>query len=60
MFTEKGALRDFTKFKEKHLCRSLFLIKLQAFKPDNCHKEMLVIIAFIVLVQIFFKSERFN
>ena len=31
MFWEKGARRNLTKFKEKHLCQSLFLIKLQAW-----------------------------
>ena len=30
MFFKKGALTNFTKFTEKHLCWSLFLIKLQA------------------------------
>ena len=29
VFSEKGVLRNFTKFTGKHLCRSLFLIKLQ-------------------------------
>ena len=30
VFCEKGALRNFTNFTGKHLCQSLFLIKLQA------------------------------
>ena len=33
VFLRKGALRNFTKFTEKHMHQSLFLIKLQA-----CHK----------------------
>ena len=30
LFCEIGVLKTFAKFKEKHLCQSLFLIKLQA------------------------------
>ena len=30
VFCKKGVLRNFTKFTGKHLCQSLFLIKLQA------------------------------
>ena len=30
MFCKKGVIEDFAKFTEKHLCWSLFLIKLQA------------------------------
>ena len=30
MFCKKGVLRNFAKFTGKHLCQSLFLIKLQA------------------------------
>ena len=30
---KKGFLKNFAKFTRKHLCWSLFLIKLQAFKP---------------------------
>ena len=30
MLCKKGVLRNFTKFTGKHLCQSLFLIKLQA------------------------------
>ena len=30
---KKGVLRNFTNFKGKHLCWSLFLVKLQAFWP---------------------------
>ena len=33
MFYKKGVPRNFTKFIEKHLCQSLFLIKLQASRP---------------------------
>ena len=31
MFCKKGVLGNFTKLTEKHLCQSLFLIKLQAW-----------------------------
>ena len=31
--TKVGVLKNFTKFTEKHLCWSLFLIKLQALSP---------------------------
>ena len=31
VFCEKGVLKYFAKFTGKHLCQSLFLIKLQAF-----------------------------
>ena len=30
IFCKKGVLKNFAKFIEKHLCQSLFLIKLQA------------------------------
>ena len=33
MFYKKTVLRNFTIFKGKHLCWSLFLIKLQAWRP---------------------------
>ena len=34
VFCKKGILKNFTKFTGKHLCQSLFLIKLQALGPD--------------------------
>ena len=36
---KKGVLKDFANFTGKHLCRSLFLIKLQAFRPANLLKR---------------------
>ena len=35
MFYKKAVLRNFAIFTGKHLCWSLFLIKLQAFRPDS-------------------------
>ena len=35
MFSKKGVLRNFTKLTGKHLCQSLFLIKLQAIKKET-------------------------
>ena len=35
VFCEKGVLRNFAKFTGKHLCQSLFLIKLQASRPQG-------------------------
>ena len=37
MFFKIGVLKIFTNFTE-HLCWSLFLIKLQAFRPDTEHR----------------------
>ena len=34
VFYKKGVLKDFAKFTGKHLCWSLFLIKLQASGPQ--------------------------
>ena len=34
IITKKGILQNFTKFKGKNLCQSLFLIQLQALGPD--------------------------
>ena len=34
MFCKKDALKDFANFTEKHLCWSLFLIKLHAWRPE--------------------------
>ena len=36
MFCKKVVLRNFTKFTGKHLCQSLFLIKLQASGLNRC------------------------
>ena len=41
VFFKKGVLENFTKFTEKHLCWSLFLIMLQAFRPATLLKERL-------------------
>ena len=39
---EKGVLKNFTIFTEKHLCRSLFLIKLKAsLRPATLLKKRL-------------------
>ena len=37
MFFKIGAIKNFANFTEKHLCRSLFLIKLLDFNRD-CSK----------------------
>ena len=58
VFCKKGVLRNFTKFAGKHLCRSLFLIKLQAFRAFSCNfikkrlqqKCFLVIFAKLTLI----------
>ena len=44
VFHEKGVLKNFSNFTGKHLCRSLFLAKLQAFGwfPVNAHRASLV------------------
>ena len=39
MFFKTLNLKNFSKFTEKHLCCSLFLIKLQAFKPATSLKR---------------------
>ena len=39
VFSEKVVLKNFTNFIEKHLCWSLFLIKLQAFRPTTVLKK---------------------
>ena len=36
-----GVLKNFTNFPEKHLCWSLFLIKLHSFRPANLSNETL-------------------
>ena len=35
LFYKKAVLKHFAIFTEKHLCWSLFLIKLQAFRPST-------------------------
>ena len=58
VFYKKSCLKKIANFSEKHLCKSLFLIELQAFKMDyfnnnwvmeNCHKTVFVIAMFINL-----------
>ena len=39
MFREKGALRNFTKFKGKHLCQSLFFNKVAGYAWNFMKKE---------------------
>ena len=41
VFCKKGVLRNFAKFTGKHLCQSLFLIKLQASRPPTLSKKRL-------------------
>ena len=41
VFCKKGVLRNFAKFTGKHLCQSLFLIKLQASVLNFVKKETL-------------------
>ena len=36
---KKGVLKNLANFTEKHLCWSLFLIKLQAFRPVTLFKK---------------------
>ena len=35
VFFKKVVLRNFTKFKGKHLCQSLFFNKVASFRPQN-------------------------
>ena len=39
MFYKKGLLKSFAKFTGEHLCWSLFLIKLQVFRPATLLKR---------------------
>ena len=39
VFYEKGILKNFANFTGKHLCWSLFLINLQAFRPATLWKR---------------------
>ena len=39
MFYKKGVLENFVKFTGKHLCQRLFLIKLQPWGLQLCHKR---------------------
>ena len=39
MFFKVGVLKNFVSFTGKHLCWSLFLIKLQAWRPNFLKKE---------------------
>ena len=38
-FVKKNVLKNFVNLSEKHLCWSLFLIKLQALRPRNLFKK---------------------
>ena len=38
-FYKKGVVKNFAIFTEKHLCWSLFLIKLQAYRPATLLKR---------------------
>ena len=42
VFCKKGVLRNFAKFTGKHLCQSLFLIKLLALPCNFIKKETLI------------------
>ena len=50
---KKGVLKDFANFKGKHLCWSLFLIKLQAFRPATLLKGDSYIEIFCEISEIF-------
>ena len=39
VFFKKGVLKNFASLTEKHLCWSLFLIKLQAWEPPTLLKR---------------------
>ena len=39
-FVKKNVLKNFVNLSEKHLCWSLFLIKLQALRPRNLFKRL--------------------
>ena len=39
--SKKGVLRNFTKFTEKHLCRSLFFSKVAGLRPATLLKKRL-------------------
>ena len=41
VFYKKGVLKNFTKFTGKHLCQSLFLMKLQASAIVSAEKTIL-------------------
>ena len=41
VFREKGALRNFTKFKGKHLCQSIFFDKVGGLRPTTLLKKRL-------------------
>ena len=52
MFCKKGGLRNFTKFTGKHLCQSLYLIKLQAWGPEACNFTKKEALAHVLLCEI--------
>ena len=45
VFCKKGVLKNFAIFTGKHLCWSLFLIKLQAWKIRNVHRKASVLVS---------------
>ena len=59
MFFKIGVLNSFAKFTRKHLSWSLFLIKLQAFRPSTFLKETPTQVLFCELFK-FFKEQLFE
>ena len=59
MLFKIGALKGFAKFTEKHLSWSLFLIKLQAFRPPAFLKRDPTQVLFYELFK-FFKEHLFQ
>ena len=53
VFCEKGVLTNFAKFTRKHLCESLFLIKLLADTDNFIKKETLAQVFFCEFYKIF-------
>ena len=41
VFCKKGVLRNFAKFRRKHLCQRLFSNKVEGIRPENLLKEIL-------------------
>ena len=57
---KKGVLKNFANFKGKHLCWSLFLIKLQAFRSATLIKKRLQHRHFFVKFVKLFKNTYFE
>ena len=53
MFYEKAALKTFALITGKHLCWSLFLVVLQAFRAATLLKRYSNTSAFLILMEIF-------